>query len=179
MPDNNALHIAAKEGDLVQVQSHVGNFDINAKGEEDRTALSIAAENGYAEVVKLFLTFNADVNIPDVSTFKMKSVHQIYISTIPLTSFYSLFPTNLGIYSYHPKPITFSGYLLPQLLLPLTHAIVLLFLTFSRVSHHLGTHTHPFRSYYPLSHCTCLDLITTMPSILATILHATSRESLC
>ena len=71
MSDNNALHIAAQGGDLVQVQSQVGNFDINAKGENEETALLKAAKNGYAEVVKLLLTFNPDVNIPNVSAFKM------------------------------------------------------------------------------------------------------------
>ena len=74
MPDNNALHTAAKAGDLAEVQSQVSNFDINAKGELDGTALYWAAEGGYAEeggyveVIKLFLTLNADVNIPDVRT---------------------------------------------------------------------------------------------------------------
>ena len=82
MPDNNELHIAAKKGDLEQVQFHVRNFDINAKGEKGQTALIIAAENGHAEVVKLLLTFNPDVNIRDVSPFKMKSVHLIYSSPI-------------------------------------------------------------------------------------------------
>ena len=79
MPDNNALHIAAKEGDLVQVQSHVGNFDINAKGDKEETALLKAAEKGHADIVKLFLTLNADVNIPNVNTFKMKYVNLICI----------------------------------------------------------------------------------------------------
>ena len=74
MPDDNALHIAAKGGDLVEVQSQVGNFDINAKGEDDGTALYWSARRGHAEIVKLLLTLNADVNIPDVSTFKMKYV---------------------------------------------------------------------------------------------------------
>ena len=74
MPDNNALHIAAKGGDLVQVQSQVSNFDINEKGEEGGTALYWSARNGYAEIVKLLLSFSPDVNIPDVSAVKMISV---------------------------------------------------------------------------------------------------------
>ena len=68
MPDNNELHFAAKVGDLVQVQSLVNNFDINAKGEEDGTALLISAREGHEDVVQLLLGFNPDVNIPDVST---------------------------------------------------------------------------------------------------------------
>ena len=86
MPDNNALHAAAKAGDIAQVQSQVSYFDINAKGQYDRTALCLAADGGYPEVVKLLLTLNADVNIPDVSTLKMITVHLLYlicVSSIP------------------------------------------------------------------------------------------------
>jgi ankyrin repeat protein len=67
MSNDNALHTAAKGGNLANVQSQVRNFDINAKGEYDGTAVYWAARNGYAEVVKLLLTFNPDVNIADVS----------------------------------------------------------------------------------------------------------------
>ena len=66
--NNNALHTAAKAGNLAQVQSLVHNFDINIKGEEGKTALCWAAREGHTDVVKLLLTFNPDVNIPDVST---------------------------------------------------------------------------------------------------------------
>ena len=91
MPNNNELHIAAEEGDLDQVQSHVDNFDINAKGKGEETALLKAAEKGHADIVKLFLTLNADVNIPNVSTFTMKSIHLICSSPpVPLSLFYSL-----------------------------------------------------------------------------------------
>ena len=84
MPDNNALHDAAIDGDIVQVKSHVGNFDINSKGKDNKTALIIAAEKGHADIVKLFLTLNADVNIPDVSTSKMESVHlSIFLIHVP------------------------------------------------------------------------------------------------
>ena len=84
MLDNNALHTAAKAGDLAQVQSQVSNFDINARGEYDGTALYWAAREGYADVVKFLLTFNPDVNILDVSTLKMISVHHLKcISPIP------------------------------------------------------------------------------------------------
>ena len=68
MPNNNALHTAAKAGVLAEVQSQVSNFDINAKGEEDGTALYWAARGGYADVVKFLLTLNPGVNISDVST---------------------------------------------------------------------------------------------------------------
>ena len=88
MPDNNALHVAAKEGNLVEVQSQITNFDINARGEEEKTALVWAAANGHAEIVKLLLTLNADVNIPDVSTLNTISVHQICLSPIPLIYLY-------------------------------------------------------------------------------------------
>ena len=91
MPDNNELHIAAVGGDLEQVQFHVRNFDINAKGEDGGTALYWSARNGHAEVVKLLLTFNADVNIPDVSLSKRKSVHLICISPIPYLHVMPLF----------------------------------------------------------------------------------------
>ena len=87
MPDNNALHIAAKGGDLVQVQSQVSNFDINAQGENCRTALILAAQNGNADAVKLLLTFNPDVNIPDVRARKMIPELLICNSPIPLVYF--------------------------------------------------------------------------------------------
>ena len=81
MPDNNALHDAAGSGNLAEVQSQVNNFDINAKGKEDGTALYWAARNGRTDVVKLFLTVDGiDVNIPDVSTLIMTSFHFISIS---------------------------------------------------------------------------------------------------
>ena len=84
MPNNNALHTASKSGNLVQVQSQVRNFDINAKGEQDGTALYWAARQGHPDVVKFLLTFNPDVNILDVSTLKMISVHHLKcISPIP------------------------------------------------------------------------------------------------
>ena len=72
MPDNNALHDAAAGGDLVQVQSQVGNFDINVKGEYEETALHKAAEKGYVDIVKLLLTFNPNVNATNVSTIKIE-----------------------------------------------------------------------------------------------------------
>ena len=71
MPDNNALHAAAKDGNLVEVQAQVSNFDVNAKGQNCVTALVWAARRGHTEVVKLILTYNPDVNIPDVSILKM------------------------------------------------------------------------------------------------------------
>ena len=108
MLDNNALHTAAKAGDLAQVQSQVSNFDINAKGEYDMTALCYAANEGRTEVVKLLLTLNADVNIPDVSTLKMISFHLIY--GFPSYLYYTLLSTHLGMYCHHSNPVTLSRY---------------------------------------------------------------------
>ena len=62
---NNALHTAAKAGNLVEVQAEVHNFNINAKGDLDRTALCWAARNGKTDVAILLLSYNPDVNIPD------------------------------------------------------------------------------------------------------------------
>ena len=109
MPDNNELHIAAKKGDLVLVQSQLSNFDINAKGEEDGTALYWSARNGHAEIVKLLLTFNADVNIPDVRAFKIISVDLIFIFPIPLPLFYTLLSKHADTYCYLSYPITLSS----------------------------------------------------------------------
>ena len=86
---NNALHDAAKSGNLAKVQSQVNNFPINAKGAfykgGDETALFQAARKGHTDVVKFLLTVDGiDVNIPKVSTLKMTSVHLISsISLIP------------------------------------------------------------------------------------------------
>ena len=74
---DNALHKAAEAGNLAEVRSEVSKFDINAKGVAGYTALVNAAAKGHLEVVKLLLTFNPDVNIPDVSTLTMISVHLI------------------------------------------------------------------------------------------------------
>ena len=68
MPDNNALHNAASAGNLADAQSQVNNFDVNAIGKYDETAVFKAAEGGYLEIVKLLLTWNANVNIPNVRT---------------------------------------------------------------------------------------------------------------
>ena len=108
MPDDNALHTAAKVGDLAEVQSQVSNFDINVKGEEDKTALCWAAREGRTEVVKLLLYLNADVNIPDVSTLKMIPVHLIYV--FPSYLCYALLSTHLGMYCHHSNPVTLSRY---------------------------------------------------------------------
>ena len=91
MPDNNALHTASKEGDLVETQSQVSNFDINAMGEYDETALVQAAENGYTDIVKFLLTLKADVNIPSVSTLKMMPIHHLICIILSLISV--LYPT--------------------------------------------------------------------------------------
>ena len=118
MPNNNALHIAAQDGDLEQVQSQVSNFDINAKGEDGGTALYWSARNGHAEIVKLLLTFNPDVNIPDVSTIQLIAVHFICcISHIPLSLFYAQLSIPLGVYCCHSYPITRYRYYLLQLVI--------------------------------------------------------------
>ena len=63
--NHNALHTAAKCGNVAEVQSLVGKFDINAKGEDDGTALYWVAREGHTDVFKLLLTYNPDVNIPN------------------------------------------------------------------------------------------------------------------
>ena len=175
MPFNNELHYAAKNGNLVQVQSQVRNFDINALGEDGGTALYWSARNGHANVVKLLLTFNPDVNIPNVSTLKMKFIHLIRISPIPLSLSYTLISTFLGIYCYHFNPIITlsSDFLLPHFLsfyqiitsfhcLPypcnLSYFPFLISLRYS----HLPSLS--FFSIIPLRF-TCVDLIATASSI--------------
>ena len=81
MPNDNALHDAAKEGNLAEVLSQLSNFDINAKGMENMTALCWAVRYGHTEVVKLLLTYSPDVNIPSVSSLKMIYIHLICIFT--------------------------------------------------------------------------------------------------
>ena len=87
MPSDNALHTAAKDGNVAEVQAQVGKFDINAKGECGFTALNWAAYEGKTEVVKLLLTLNPapDVNLPDVSTPTMMSVHLMDISSFHIS----------------------------------------------------------------------------------------------
>ena len=100
---NNALHNAAYEGNLAEVQAQVGNFDINAMGGIlGETALFKAAENGHTEVVKLLLSLNPppDVNMPNVSTPTMMSVYLICISHFACL-YYTLFPAPPGMCCYH------------------------------------------------------------------------------
>jgi Ankyrin repeats (3 copies) len=96
MPDNNALHIAAKNGNLAEVQAQVKNFDINAKGKDGGTALYWAAREGKTEVVKFLLTFNPDVNLKDVSILKIRNVFMSCIYDM-------LQPNILGMCCYHAQ----------------------------------------------------------------------------
>ena len=82
---NNALHDAAKAGNVVEVQAQIDKFDINAKDDYGKTALYWAASGGKTEVVKLLLTHNPapDVNLPNVSTPTMMFVHLTRISPLP------------------------------------------------------------------------------------------------
>ena len=102
MPDNNALHVAVRGGNIAEVQALVGKFDINAKGSDGSTALCYAAWKGHVEVVKLLLTLNPspDVNLADVSTPTMTSVHLIcnFLSHISM-----LYPTY-----YPPRQLLLS-----------------------------------------------------------------------
>ena len=100
MPSDNALHTAAREGNVAGVQAQVGKFDINAKGEHDMTALNWAAAYGKTEVVKLLLTHNADVNLANVSIPTMISVH-LSVFSHPIYLHVILFSTPLGMYCYH------------------------------------------------------------------------------
>ena len=88
MPSDNALHTAAKVGNVACVRAQVGNFDINAKGGRERTALNWAASEGKTEVVKLLLTLNADVNLAGVSTPTILSVNLICISLSHISILY-------------------------------------------------------------------------------------------
>ena len=98
---DNALHIAAKAGNVAEVQAQVGKFDINAKGSDGSTALCYAAWKRHTEIVKLLLTLNPppDVNLADVSTPTMMSVHLTCISSL-IYLYYTLLPTPLGMYCY-------------------------------------------------------------------------------
>ena len=74
MPADNILHIYASEGkrDLVVGQITTGLIDINAKGADGSTALNYSACIGHTDVVKALLSYDVDVNIPDVSSLKLK-----------------------------------------------------------------------------------------------------------
>ena len=102
MPKDNALHTAAKAGNVAEVQSQVGKFDINAKGKDDGTALYLAAREGKTEIVKLLLNLKPapDVNLADVSKLTMESVHLTcnFMSYI-ITSNPACIP--LGMNCYH------------------------------------------------------------------------------
>ena len=83
MAENNALHTAAIEGNIEEIQSQVSNFDINSKGENDGTPLLWAARKGNTEAVILLLTFNPDVNIYDVRKLKMICVYPYLLVMYP------------------------------------------------------------------------------------------------
>ena len=76
---NNALHEAVMDRNLAAAQVQVSNFDINAKGEDDKTALILAADYRCTDIAQLLLTFNPDVNMQDVCTLSMISIHLICI----------------------------------------------------------------------------------------------------
>ena len=103
MPDNNALHDAAKDGNVAEVRSQVGKFDINAKGEYDGTALYWAAREGKTEVVKLLLTLNPapDVNLPDVSIPTIVCPSDDMYFHILFMFYTHLLPTPLRMCCYH------------------------------------------------------------------------------
>ena len=93
---DNALHTAAKAGNVAEVQSQVGKFDINAKGEYGETALFKAAESGHTDVVKLLETHNADVNLASVSI----STIDFDPSDINFTIFVSILHSPLHLLEY-------------------------------------------------------------------------------
>ena len=164
---DNALHTAARAGNLAQVRAQVGKFDINANGSCSETALWIAAANGHTEVVKLLLTLDPapDVNIPDVRIptnlpsdwyfyiilhFPSYPSRHLYISRVvdvpPPTSQHDI--------QYYPFLPSFFP------ILP-TNIQYYIFLPFSLVSLLFGytsTHTHPHT--LPLTHpYTCTSLL--------------------
>jgi len=62
---NNALHRAAKSGDLKKVEMLIEEYDadVNSQGQYDNTPLNWAAEKGHTQIVKLLLnTPGVDVN---------------------------------------------------------------------------------------------------------------------
>ena len=84
MSKDNALHDAAKKGDLDEVKTLVTEFDINALGKQNATALYYAADNGHVDVVEYLLSLNPapDVNLAFavVTTFCMICLHDMYFS---------------------------------------------------------------------------------------------------
>ena len=102
----NVLHAAAEAGNLVEVQSHVDNFDINVKDEKKKTALYLAAQNGHKDVVNLLLTLNAKVNIADVSIIYQQPFYHLLqlnmiINMTLLVVFTPPLPCNLCCSSPH------------------------------------------------------------------------------
>ncbi|MGC6366879.1 MAG: ankyrin repeat domain-containing protein [Candidatus Marinamargulisbacteria bacterium] len=60
------LHIAAKEGNLDNVQALIKDgADVNAKDEDKKTPLHIAAEEGNLDIVQALIKYGADVNAKD------------------------------------------------------------------------------------------------------------------
>ena len=166
MPDNNALHNAAQNGNLAGVQSQIRNFDINTKGEFDQTALikatdhylsgvrdEWAAQCERVEVVKLLLKSNADVNTTDVSKPTMLSVHlscfshtlhtyfypRSYISRLVLLSHFEEMPRSTNQHAIQCYFFLSSFYPIPPYSAIIDNALLCLFLLYLDTL----TPTHP------------------------------------
>jgi ankyrin repeat protein len=84
---NEAFFKAVNEGDRELAGSFINaGIDINAKEEDGRTALLIAAEKGDAEMVALLADSGADVNASDVDGYTAL-MYAAYKGNLELTDF--------------------------------------------------------------------------------------------
>ena len=66
--DESVIYEAALNGDLSKVTELLGqDIDVNAKDQDERTALMYASFNGNDDIVKMLLDKGADVNVVDVN----------------------------------------------------------------------------------------------------------------
>ena len=104
---NNALHSAIERGDFAGLQSNVRNFDINAVGKNDETALFKAVGN--PSMVEVLLNFYADVNISNVRKVNFFSLFPLSLMSIlcPTSSRYILLSL-IPHYSYYTYLLYYS-----------------------------------------------------------------------
>src|SRR5437867_328914 len=64
--DKNDFWLAARQGDAKTVEALLAKgMDVNTRFRYGATALSYACDHGHAEVVKVLLAHDADVNVKD------------------------------------------------------------------------------------------------------------------